>query len=172
MENFMTKLMELPWGHLLDLYLLIFFFLFMRLIGLKIVLSNSNFYTIGAMLMIRSLFLNHMTIFYHFLITLILSILISLSHMRLKKINVFLFLMWNILFSNGKFSTTVYREPTFTGLFTNFESFIPITYKRGLINTLLLRYFNISSSYAIFHAEIEKFRQIMTKNGYPGKFFW
>ena len=77
----------------------------------------------------------------------------------------------NILFSNGKFSTTVYRKPTFTGLFTNFESFIPITYKRGLINTLLFRYFNISSSYAIFHAEIEKFRQIMTKNGYPEKFF-
>ena len=63
------------------------FFLFMRLIGLKIVLSNSNLYTIGAMLMICSLFLNHVTIFYHFLITLILSILISLSHMRLKKIN-------------------------------------------------------------------------------------
>ena len=81
------------------------------------------------------------------------------------------FLDVNILFSNGKFSTTVYRKPTFTGLFTNFESFIPITYKRGLINTLLFRYFNISSSYAIFHAEIEKFRQIMTKNGYPEKFF-
>ena len=93
MENFMTKLMGLSWGHLLDLYLRIFFFLFMRLIGLKIVLSNSNLYTIGAMLMIRSLFLNHVTIFYHFLIALILSILISLSHMRLKKINVFLFLM-------------------------------------------------------------------------------
>ena len=40
------------------------------------------------------------------------------------------------LFSNGKFSTTVYRKPTFTGLFTDFESFIPITYKRGLINSL------------------------------------
>ena len=81
------------------------------------------------------------------------------------------FLDVNILFSNGKFSTTVYRKPTLTGLFTNFESFIPITYKQGLINTLLFRYFNISSSYAIFHAEIEKFRQIMTKNGYPESFF-
>ena len=55
------------------------------------------------------------------------------------------------------------------GLFTNFRSFIPITYKRGLINTLLFRYFNILSSYAIFHAEIEKSTQ--TKNGYPEKFF-
>ena len=39
------------------------------------------------------------------------------------------------------------------------------------MNTLL-RYFNISSSYAIFHAEIEKFRQIMTKNRYPETFFF
>ena len=71
------------------------------------------------------------------------------------------FLDVNIMFSNGIFSTSVYRKPTFTGLFTNFDSFIPISYKRGLINTLLFRYFNISSSYAIFHAEVEKFKKIM-----------
>ena len=75
------------------------------------------------------------------------------------------------MFSNGIFSTSVYRKPTFTGLFTNFDSFIPISYKRGLINTLLFRYFNISSSYAIFHAEVEKFKKIMNLNGYPEKFF-
>ena len=55
------------------------------------------------------------------------------------------FLDVNIMFSNGIFSTSVYRKPTFTGLFTNFDSFIPISYKTGLINTLLFRYFNISS---------------------------
>ena len=33
--------------------------------------------------------------------------------------------------------TSVYREPTFSGVFTNFESFIPGIYKRGLIETLL-----------------------------------
>ena len=114
--------MGLPWGHLLDLYLLIFFFLFMRLIGLKIVLSNSNLYTIGAMLMIRSLFLNHVTIFYHFLITLILSTLIFTFTYENEKDKCLPFLDVNILFSNGKYSTTVYRKPTFTGLFTNFEN--------------------------------------------------
>ena len=75
------------------------------------------------------------------------------------------------MFSNGIFSTSIYRKPTFTGLFTNFDSFIPISYKRGLINTLLFRYFNISSSYAIFHAEVEKFNKIMNLNGFPEKFF-
>ena len=38
--------------------------------------------------------------------------------------------------SNGKFSTSVYRKPTFTGLFTNFHSFIPLTYKRSIISCL------------------------------------
>ena len=44
----MTKLMGLPWVHLLDLYLLIFFLPFHETNWLKIVLSNSNLYTIGA----------------------------------------------------------------------------------------------------------------------------
>ena len=76
------------------------------------------------------------------------------------------FLDVNIMFSNGIFSTSVYRKPTFTGLFTNFDSF-----KRGLINTLLFRYFNISSSYATFHAEVGKFKKIMNLNSYPETFF-
>ena len=75
------------------------------------------------------------------------------------------------MFSNGIFSTSVCRKFTFRGLFTNFDSFIPISYKRGLINALLLCFFNIASSYAIFHAEVEKFIKIMNLNGYPEKFF-
>ena len=58
---------------------------------------------------------------------------------------------------------------TFTRLFTNFDSFISILWKRGLINTLLFRFFNISSSYAIFHAKVKKFKKIMNLNGYPEK---
>ena len=81
------------------------------------------------------------------------------------------FLDVNIMFSNGIFSTSVYRKPTFTGLFTNFDSFIPISYKRGLINTLLFRYFNISSSYAIFHAEVEKFKKIVNLKWLSRKVF-
>ena len=167
----MTKLMGLPWGHPLDLYLLIFFFLFMRLIGLKIVLSNSNLlyywrYVDDSFIVFKSR--DHILPFLNYLNSKHTNITFTYE---VEKDKCLPFLDVNILFSNGKFSTTVYRKPTFTGLFTNFESFIPITYKQGLINTLLFRYFNISSSYAIFHAEIEKFRQIMTKNGYPDKFF-
>ena len=74
------------------------------------------------------------------------------------------------MFSDGILSTSVYRKTTFTGLFTNFDSFIPISYKVGLINTLLFCYFNVSSSCAIFHVEVEKFKKIMILNGYFNKF--
>ena len=39
------------------------------------------------------------------------------------------FLDVGITRSNGKFSTYDNRKPTFTGLFTNFHSFIPLAYK-------------------------------------------
>ena len=72
----------------------------------------------------------------------------------------------------GRFSTSVYRKLTFTGLFANFESFIPLVYKKGLVLTLLFRYFNIWSSYAIFHKELENFKKVMPKkkNGFPTEF--
>ena len=35
---------------------------------------------------------------------------------------------------NNKFVTSVYRKPTFSGFFTNFESFISKYYKRSLID--------------------------------------
>ena len=44
---------------------------------------------------------------------------------------------------NGKFVTSVYRKPTFSGFFTNYESFIPTYQNRGLLHTLLHRNFRI-----------------------------
>ena len=57
---------------------------------------------------------------------------------------------------NGIFSASVYRKATFISLFTNFDSFIPILHKEALISALLFRYFNISSSHAIFNDEVKK----------------
>ena len=36
----------------------------------------------------------------------------------------------------GKFVTTVYRKPTFSGMYTHFDSFLPEVYKVGMIYTL------------------------------------
>ena len=62
----------------------------------------------------------------------------------------------------------MFHKPTSTGLFTNFNSFIPMTYKKGLLLSLISRYFNICSSYHSFHcAELQNFKQIFSLNGYP-----
>ena len=53
------------------------------------------------------------------------------------------FLDVKITRSNQSFSTSVYHKPTFTGLFTNFDSFIPLSYRRSLILSLLHRFFNL-----------------------------
>ena len=42
----------------------------------------------------------------------------------------------------------------FTGLFTNFDSLIPMSFKCGVVYTLLDRYFKIFSSYKIFHSKV------------------
>ena len=49
--------------------------------------------------------------------------------------------------------------------FTNFNSFIPMTYKKDLLLSLISRYFNICSSYQSFHSEIQNIN-IFFLNGY------
>ena len=72
----------------------------------------------------------------------------------IEKDHTFSFLDVKITRENNHFSTSVYRKPTFSGVYTNFNSFIPNEYKCGLINTLLFRGFNICSSYEKFHQEV------------------
>ena len=84
--------------------------------------------------------------------------------------NVLPFLDVNVYRDANKFSSTVHRKDTFSGVYTNYESFMPDTYKRGLISTLLFRAFSITSSYGSLHEEVENLKKIFSKNGYPSKF--
>ena len=70
----------------------------------------------------------------------------------------------------NSFSTNIYRKVTFSGVFTNFESFIPISYKSNLIFTLLFRAFKLCSNFELFHQEILNLKDIFKRNGYPGNF--
>ena len=66
--------------------------------------------------------------------------------------------------------TSVYRKPTFSGVFTNFESFVPKSYKYNLLFTLLHRAFKLCSNFERFHQEIDKLKTIFENNGYPKSF--
>ena len=56
--------------------------------------------------------------------------------------------------------TSAYSKPTFSGIFTNLESFITDIYKRGLIGTLLYRNFRLFCNYENFHQDIKTLKSI------------
>ena len=66
--------------------------------------------------------------------------------------------------------TNVYRKETFTGVYTNFFSFIPLEHKFGLVYTLLDRCFCLVSDISKFLFEIEKLKEILLSNGYSNNF--
>ena len=81
-----------------------------------------------------------------------------------------LFLDVKICRKNRKFVTSVYRKPTSSGAFTNYESFIPTYQKRGLLHTLLQRSFSICCDIRTFHFEIDHLKTILIKNYHPLNF--
>ena len=64
------------------------------------------------------------------------------------------FLDDNIFRENEKLATNVYRKKTFSGVYTNFKSFISETYKIGL----LFRYFSLCSDFIKSHHEIYNYK--------------
>ena len=58
-------------------------------------------------------------------------------------------------------------KPIFSGAFTNFESFIPNSYKCILVFTLLHRASKLCSNCELFQQEIKHLKNIFRKNGYP-----
>ena len=73
--------------------------------------------------------------------------------------------------NNGSFITSVYRKPTFNSVYTNFDSFIPTSYKTGLVYSLLYRSYMICTNWQQIDNEFEKIRSLMLKNGYPTELF-
>ena len=89
---------------------------------------------------------------------------------ELEKQNALAFLDVKIMRENDKFVSSVYRKPTFSGVFTNFKSFIPTVYKFSLIPSLLFRCFHLCSDFEKFHHEVDNLKCILRKNNYPQYF--
>ena len=67
------------------------------------------------------------------------------------------------------FETSIYRKETFTGLLTNFCSFVPLIYKVALIKTLVNRIFFICSNSQLFQKNLKYLKEILDKNMFPPK---
>ena len=71
---------------------------------------------------------------------------------------------------NNKFTTSVYRKPIFSRVFTNFGSFIPKSHKCNLLFTLLHRAFRLCPNFEFFHQEIHKLKNTFENKGRPKSF--
>ena len=68
---------------------------------------------------------------------------------------------------NGSFDTSLYRKKTFTGLASNFDSFIPIKFKTNLIEILLFRAKKICTQAGSLIKEINFIREYLWNNNFP-----
>jgi len=64
-------------------------------------------------------------------------------------------------------STSVYVKETNHGDCLNYNSICPEKYKISVIRALLHRGFHVSSSWNIFHEEVNRIKQLLTNNNYP-----
>ena len=127
---------------------------------------------------------NQRDISQNFMHILIHVILVCLLHLNKKKNGKLLFLDVEVSRQQGKFVTTVYRKPTFTGAYSHFDSFLPTVYKFlptvykflpavykfGMIYTLAYRCFKICSDRTKFHEELNFLKPVFSKNKYPLSF--
>ena len=67
----------------------------------------------------------------------------------------------------NRFSTSIYRKVTFSGVLV---SFIAVSYKSNLIFTLLFRAFILCSNLELLHQEILNLKDTFQRNGYPCNF--
>ena len=110
----------------------------------------------------------HLKRFYSYLNSRHLNISLTIEN---EKENRMSFLDVNIIPEKDKFTTSVYRKPTFSGIYTHFDSFLPSSHKIGLLHILLYRYFRICSDWTKFHLELVKLTDVLKNNGYPENFF-
>ena len=74
--------------------------------------------------------------------------------------------------STDSFTSKIFRKSSYTSLILNFSAMCPQKWKFGLIQCLLHRAYMISSSWDIFHKEVEFLKNLFIRNGYPVKTFY
>ena len=79
----------------------------------------------------------------------------------------FPFLGMDVIRNGCRRDTTVYRKPTDKGLLLHHHSHVDARYKQSLLNTMLDRAFQLSSTWKFFHEEWERLKEIFSRLRYP-----
>ena len=89
-----------------------------------------------------------------------------------EKDNSFSFLEVKICRGKDKFTflSKFFRKDTFSGVYSNFSSFVALKHKFILVHTLSHRSFTIVSDISKFHFEVETLEKTLHKNACPTKF--
>ena len=80
------------------------------------------------------------------------------------------FLDINIIHEQSKFTNSIHCKPTFSRVYTHFDSFLPFTYKIGMTHKLSFRCFWIWQGWTKFCLELVKLMDVFESNGYPENF--
>ena len=88
---------------------------------------------------------------------------------KTEKVNSFSFLDVKTCREKDKFTTSVFRKDTFSGVCTNFSSFVALQDKFDLVYKILHKSFTIESDFSKFHFEGETLNKTLHKNAYPIK---
>ena len=68
---------------------------------------------------------------------------------------------------NGNIITSIFKKPTASDDYINFNGCCPQQYKIGVIKTLLHRAYHNSSNYQLFNNEIDNIKQALINNNFP-----
>ena len=63
--------------------------------------------------------------------------------------------------------TSVYRKPTSTSLFMNFNSFTPLAYRLSVFKCLVYRALRLCSTWSLFHDEVTSVKSMLLRNAFP-----
>ena len=91
---------------------------------------------------------------------------------EIEKQNKLFLLDVQIICEDKTLTTSVYHKPTFSGVHTHFDNFVPSNYKFCIAYTLAYRCFSICSSWTKLHSELLFLEYIflIKKNGYSQSF--
>ena len=75
----------------------------------------------------------------------------------------------DVLISRNKkgFTTTVYHNPTSSGIYSNFNRLMADECKHGLIFTLFFRIFSIVPDFSKFREEVNYLKDVLKKKFFP-----